>query len=82
MISGMATIDPTPITGAAGLVKSHSVTQDGETTVMRTGRDLLDTAHAIESLNSSCNTTKRTSILKGIFNVRGRSQSYSEAPNG
>ena len=72
----MATIDPTPIKGAAGLVKSHSITQDSETTVMRSGKDILATAGAIASIDNGCDAASRKSVMKGVFGTRAKSTSF------
>lgn len=73
-------IDPTPISGAAGLVKSHTVTQDSETTVMRTGADMQDTAGFVARQSHGCKGQNGT--LKSIFRMRGKSQTSSlQHPN-
>lgn len=77
----MATTDPTPIEGAAGLVKSTTISTDSQTTVMRTGKDILETASAAASLRNSCNATARKNILGSVFGVRGKSNSYKDGSN-
>lgn len=74
----MANIDPTPIKGAAGLVKSHTVSQDSEKTDMRTGKDILETAQAISAIENSCDGVKQSKVLKGIFRTRAKSKGFRD----
>jgi len=64
-------IDPKPISGAAGLVKSHSITQDSEITVMRSGNDMQDVAGFVARQEAGCEG--RAGVLRSIFQMRGRS---------
>ena len=64
-------IDPTPISGAAGLVKRHDVSQDSETTVMRSGQDMQDVAGFVARQETGC--AGRAGVMRGIFSFRGRS---------
>ena len=64
-------IDPKPISGAAGLVKSHTITQDSETTVMRSGQDMQDVAGFVARQELGCQG--RAGVMRGIFAFRGRS---------
>jgi len=66
-------IDPTPISGAAGLVKSHTITQDSETTVMRSGQDMQDVAGFVARQEAGCQG--REGVLRSIFQMRGKSMS-------
>ena len=64
-------IDPTPISGAAGLVKSHSITQDSETTVMRTGDDMQATASFIARQETK---GRQNDVLRSVFRMNGVSR--------
>ena len=68
-------IDPTPISGAAGLAKSHTVTQDGETTVMRSGQDMQDVAGFIARQETGCKG--REGVIRSVFQVNVKSVSKS-----
>ena len=63
--------EPVSLKGAAGLVKSHTVTQDSETTVMRSGQDMQDVAGFVARQESGC--AGRAGVMRGIFAFRGRS---------
>ena len=64
-------IDPTPISGAAGLVKRHDISQDSESTVMRSGQDMQDVAGFVARQELGCQG--RAGVLRSIFQMRGKS---------
>lgn len=71
----MANIETAIIEGAAGLVKSHTVTQDSETTVMRTGKDLQELQRFINS--TECDPTAQSNVFKSLFRGRGKSVKFT-----
>ena len=64
---------PDTITGAAGTVRSTSITSDSQSTTMRTGKDLQDLAKFLERDVTCAN---RTNAMAGIFNYRGVAQQF------
>ena len=59
--------------GDAALVKSHSVTSDSETTVMRTGADLLDYARFV---GGQASTGQQQCAVRNVFGMRMRPKQY------
>lgn len=72
----MSGLDLTPLEGKTGLVSEHSVTSDGETTRMRSGRDLKEINDLLTNNTIACDTTKRTNVMRNIFGFRAVPQNY------
>ena len=66
-------IDPTPIEGAAGLVKTTSISSDSQTTTMRTGADLRDLANFLDR-DMPCDS--QVKAMAGVFRFRAKPQEF------
>lgn len=64
-------IDTTPLNGATGLVKSHSVTSDSETTVMRSMDDIKALDQFLTGKAVGCSRASRAGVMRSIFGVVG-----------
>lgn len=75
-------IDTTALSGATGLVKSHTVTSDSETTVMRSIDEVKALDQFLTGKAVGCNRAARAGVMRSIFGVVGVASVFGGDNNG